>query len=98
MGRQLCRLSALTVSKASAPGMMPDGGGLYLQVSPSGSKSWIYRYAHNARERQMGLGPFPDVSLQEARNAAAACRAIRREGNDPLDVRMANKRKAVLDA
>ena len=59
LARPQNRLSASAVKGAAAPGMMADGNGLYLNVSPSGSKSWIYRFMLNGKSRDMGLGPVP---------------------------------------
>jgi hypothetical protein len=60
MAQALKRLSAKAVEnakpKGEIPRFLPDGGGLYLQVSATGTKSWMFRYAINGRERQMGLG------------------------------------------
>ena len=67
MKRQLLRLSQKEVVNKTLPGYYPDGGGLYLQVSESGSKSWLFRFVLNGKERQMGLGPFHTVTLAEAR-------------------------------
>ena len=74
MARPINRLSAMLVSKITAPGYYCDGAGLYLQVSPSGSKSWIFRYRIDGRQREMGLGPLIGLSLAEARTAAATYR------------------------
>ena len=65
--------------------MYADGGGLYLQVSEAGTKSWIFRFSLNGRERHMGLGPVMDVPLAEAREKATACRKLAREGIDPIE-------------
>ena len=56
MTRRVNRLSAVTVGKAKSAGMYADGGGLYLQVSSSGSKSWVFRFRFEGRRRDMGLG------------------------------------------
>lgn len=85
--RGIHRLKALDVQRASDRGMYADGGGLYLQVSKSGSKSWIFRYQIDRRPREMGLGPFPVVSLAEARERAAAVRKVKVDGKDPIDQR-----------
>lgn len=98
MARQLARLSAIEIKKIVRPGMYPDGGGLYLQVSVSGSKSWIYRYAILGREREMGLGPYPGVTLAEARGRAEAGRAARREGADPIEMRRLERQRSQLEA
>lgn len=98
MPRQLGRLNAMAVSKAKSVGMHADGGGLYLQVSSAGTKSWIFRFALNGREREMGLGPLPDVSLSEAREKATACRKLKREGVDPIEERKAERKQVQLAA
>lgn len=86
MARPLNRLSARQVATLGA-GLHADGGGLYLQVSKTGSRSWIFRYRLNGRLRDMGLGSARDISLQEARQEAAAARGKRALGIDPLTAR-----------
>ena len=85
MARGHSRLSALAVGRAKQPGLYPDGQGLYLQVSPSGSTSWIFRYQHARRRRYMGLGGLAAVSLSDARRKALAARKMLAEGLDPLE-------------
>ena len=63
------KLSALKVEREKQPGMYSDGNGLYLQIT-TGGKSWIFRYRMDARDREMGLGSYLDVSLLDARAAA----------------------------
>ena len=50
--RKINRLSPIKVSKLKAPGRYRDGGGLLLQVSPTGTKSWQLRYERHGRERR----------------------------------------------
>jgi len=85
MGQKINRLTALKVKKEAKPGWYSDGLGLYLQVSPSGTKSWVYRYQKSGKERRHGLGAFPTVTLEQARKAANECRLLRNEGLDPID-------------
>jgi len=54
MKRQLNKLSAVKVAKETKTGLYGDGGGLWLQIAPSGSKSWLYRYMRNGKAREMG--------------------------------------------
>ena len=61
------RLTAVHIKNLSKPGFYHDGGGLYLQISRFGSKSWILRYTLNQKKRDMGLGPLTDWTLAEAR-------------------------------
>jgi integrase len=76
-----------------------DGRGLYIQVKPSGRKSWVYRYKMNRKTHWLGLGPFPDVSPEEAREAAGEARKLKRAGKDPLIVRQeAADAKTAADA
>lgn len=87
MPRSLNRLSAKTVSTAKAKGYYADGGGLYLQVSALGTKSWVFRFTRSGKTREMGLGPLHTISLAEARDKALACRKLLLEGKDPIEER-----------
>src|SRR6516225_10140909 len=99
MTRSIHRLSPAAVKHAK-PGMHCDGGGLYLQaVLGAGGvvrKSWLFRFAENGRERQMGLGSLDNVSLAQAREKAAECRRLRQEGVDPIEAR--NSQRASIAA
>lgn len=94
--RQLHRLNALRISKETTPGYYADGGGLYLQISASGSRSWIFRFSIAKRSREMGLGPLSSVSLAEARAQAANCRKLRSEGVDPIQARDDERARAAV--
>src|ERR1700732_5227256 len=90
MGRTLNRLSAVAVNTGiSRRGMYHDGGGLYLQVSAGGAKSWIFRFMLDGRAREMGLGPLHTIPLAEARKRATECRRMRLDGIDPITARSA---------
>lgn len=105
MARTLQRLNSLSLAREKKPGYYADGGGLYLQVTAAGSRSWIYRFALAGRRREMGLGPFPDVSLADARVAAATARTVVKAGRDPIaereaardGARLAQARKVTFD-
>jgi integrase len=86
MARQLNRLTAKTV-QAAKPGKYADGGGLFLQVTNAGVKSWTFRYARGGVERYMGLGPVHTVSLAQARQKAQDAREQLAAGQDPQDAR-----------
>lgn len=94
MGRELFKLSARRVTTVSKPGYYADGGGLYLQVSPSGAKTWIFRYRFAGKRPEMGLGPVHTVGLAEAREAAQAARKALLDGIDPLAARRAARAAA----
>ena len=92
------QLSALAVKAERRRGWYADGGGLYLQVSSSGTRSWLFRYSVDRRARAMGLGSVELVSLAEARDRALAARRLLLDGIDPLDQRRAAKDAARLEA
>jgi integrase len=85
------KLTALKAKALTAPGRYGDGDGLWLQVRDASRRSWLFRYTRHGRAHQMGLGAYPDVSLAEARDAAAAIRKMLRQGQDPLELRRAEK-------
>jgi integrase len=85
MARALNRLTALRAARLKQPGKHADGAGLYLQIAPGGSCAWVFRFMLDGREREMGLGPFPAVSLARAREKAQEARALKADGNDPID-------------
>ena len=93
MARPTNRLTAIGVSKATKVGRHTDGGGLYLNISVSGSKSWVFIWARDKRKREMGLGAFPTVSLAMARDRAAGCRRQVEDGLDPIAERGRETRK-----
>jgi Arm DNA-binding domain len=66
------------------PGRYCDGGGLYLNVTPAGTRSWEFRYTQLGRTRYLGLGSLNDVTLAEARERAREARIIHRAGRDPV--------------
>ena len=72
-----------------------DSGGMYLQVSPAGSKRWFLKYRVAGVEKQLALGKYPDVSLTAARKAREAAKLQKAEGHDPVQVRKIAKLRAV---
>ena len=80
-------LTAMQISKMSAPGRYADGGGLHLVIDKSGAKRWVLRTVVRGRRRDMGLGGVRTVSLAQARLTAQRYRAIARSGGDPLEER-----------
>jgi Arm DNA-binding domain len=104
--RPIGKLKALTVAREKRRGMYGDGGGLYLQVTGAGARSWIFKYWVPERDagtgelvrdpatgkvrgatREMGLGSYHVVTLEDARNRALECRQLRERGLDPIEAR-----------
>jgi integrase len=76
--------------KTVGPGRYSDGAvkGLMLVVRDSGSRAWVLRYQVGGRRRDMGLGPYPEIGLADAREKAFdARRLIKRDGKDPITER-----------
>ena len=63
MASGIHRLKAIQVKNATAGSKLCDGGGLWLFVSPSGARSWVFRYRLRGVDHEMGLGPAHDVPL-----------------------------------
>ncbi len=96
MGRHVDRLSA-TGLKSKGIGLHHDGRGLYLQVK-NGGRSWVFRYMLSGKSRYMGLGPYPGVTLAEARREAGACRKLLLGGTDPIEARQQHRQASRLQA
>lgn len=79
------KLTAVGVKNLKKPGWYGDGRGLWLQVRESGSKSWALRYTLQGRARIMGLGPWPEVTLEQARQKAFDARRLLKNPDDPQD-------------
>lgn len=84
-----------TAIKKAKPGAKPvklsDGKGMYLLVSPAGSKLWRWKYRVLGKEKVMALGAYPDVPLAQAREAMAEARKVLATGADPMVKRKADK-------
>ncbi len=80
--------------------MLCDGGGLYLQATEFGSKTWIFRYRSpiTGKLRDMGLGSILSVGLADARSKAAELRSVVLSGLDPISVRDAEKFQKSIQA
>lgn len=68
-----------------------DSGGLYLQVTPNGSKRWFWKFRIGPKEKQLALGSYPAVGLMAARKARDAARVLKDSGQDPVAVRQAER-------
>ena len=98
MARVIGRLTALAVNRAKERGLYADGGGLYLQVGISGSKSWLFRFMLLGKAQAMGLGALHAVTLAEARVKAADCRKLLAAGKNPLETKRDERTQARVAA
>lgn len=72
-----------------------DANGLYLEVSPAGSRRWFWKTYAGGKEGRLALGSYPAMSLADARKARDAARLLKSEGHNPVDVRKAQKLRAL---
>ena len=74
-----------------------DSGGLYLEVSPNGSKRWFWKYRKQGKEGRMALGSYPDVGLAAARTARDTAKNVKAGGFDPVQERKVGQLKAAVN-
>ena len=98
MKRKANRLEPLVVTRIKTPGYYPDGLNLYLQVSSTGTKSWVLRYTLAGRQREMGLGAYPLFSLANARERSQVARRLLADGIDPIEEKHKKKLNDRLSA
>ena len=95
------KLTDPKVSKAKPqpkPYKLADGGGLFLLVDPNGGRYWRLAYRYAGKQKAIGLGVYPAVTLADARAKRDAAKALLANGTDPSAARQASKREAVTDA
>jgi len=95
------KLSDAAVRKAkpeAKPYKMADGGGMYLEVMPNGSKYWRLKYRYSGKEKRLALGVYPDISLADARGRRDDARKLLANGSDPGVVKQSQKRQAKISA
>ncbi len=81
-GKLTARAAATT-----KPGSYGDGAGLYLVVSPSGGRKWVYRFSWGGKVTMMGLGSADAVSLADARGLRDEARRVLASGSNPIEAR-----------
>jgi len=75
-----------------------DASGLYLEVSPAGSKRWFWKTYSGGKESRLALGSYPTVTLTAARKARDAAKLQKSDGLDPIQLRKVEKLKALTPA
>jgi integrase len=82
----------------SKPRKLADEAGLYLYVTPSGAKTWRYDFRFLGRRQTLTLGPYPAVSLKNARRRHQAARELLEDGQNPAVAKQREKRTARASA
>lgn len=88
-----CKNAICPQGKARA--RFTDAAGLYLEVSPAGSKRWFWKTYAQGKEGRLALGSYPSVSLKDARKSRDTAKLQKSSGIDPLHVRKLAKLKAL---
>lgn len=91
-----CRNATCSPDKNRA--RLTDAGGLYLEVSPAGSKRWFWKIYANGKESRLALGSYPEVTLKAARKAREAAKLEKSQGLNPVQARKVAKLKALTPA
>lgn len=86
MSRTLNRLTARKVASLNGRGRYPDGGGLYLRITDSGSRSWSFMITREGKRTEISLGAESKVTLAAARQLAGRMRDAIALGDDPRSV------------
>ncbi len=99
MPKRVPELGALAVKGLTNPGLHAVGGvaGLCLNVTSTGARSWILRTMIADKRREVGLGPFPDVGLAQARKNARELKQRISQGVDPVEERRAARAALIAD-
>ncbi len=88
------KLTARQISTAKPtekPYKLSDGGGLYLLVNPNGSRYWRMKYRYAGKEKLLSIGVYPDVTLAEARDKRTQAKRILAAGDEPSEVKQAER-------
>ena len=77
---------------------LSDGGGLYLHVTPNGSKLWRLAYRFDGKQKLLSFGPYPTVTLANARKKRDEAKAVLADGQDPSKKAQEAKRQQHLES
>lgn len=91
-----CKAATCPADKTRA--RFADAGGLYLEVSPNGSKRWFWKYRFNGKEKRLSLGNYPAVKLKDVRIDRDDARKLLSQGTDPTQQRQLNKATSRVSA
>lgn len=90
-------LKTVTVGQGEGRRDYPDGKGLHIRVSPTGSKTWVLIFRSGGKLRRLTLGTYPSMSLAEARKKTADIRVRIKEGEDPDPAATANRNSPTVE-
>lgn len=91
----LTQLKIQNAKPKEKPYKLGDSGGLYMLVTPQGSRLWRFRYVYLGKQKDLALGQYPDLSLTEAREKRDEARRIKAKDIDPLAYKQEQRRIAI---
>jgi integrase len=77
---------------------MADGGGLYIELSPAGTRTWRWAFRHCGKQKTLTIGAYPKVTLAQARKARDLARERLKDGVDPVIERQQQRERAMAAA
>ena len=80
----MSKLTNIQLKSKNKTGRYPDGNHLYFVIGKNGNQNWTIIYTINGKKREMGLGPYPEISLKSARLKRDGLKALIIQGKDPL--------------
>ena len=93
------KLTATEIKSAKAKAYkLADGGGMYLEIFPNGTKSWRMKYRIGGKEKRVVFGVYPTVTLADARRRRDESKKILAGGGDPGQEKQAEKQARILAA
>jgi len=95
---QLTDIQCKTAKPGEKVRKLSDGGGLQLWIQPTGSKQWRLAYRYNGKQKLYAIGPYPLITLAEARESANDARKHLTRGVDPMAVKREKKIRAAAEA
>ena len=90
-------LKANEINKIKQKGIYSDGDGLRLRVDKNNNKNWVFRYSMFGKSKDMGLGKFPIVTLNDARQKLVNAKKIIYEGKDPIKLKKEKQTLVLLE-
>lgn len=92
------KIRRLTAAGKHVPGKHSDGGGLYIEITEAGGSYWRLKYRFAGKEKRLAFGVYPTVGLKDAREKREAAKKVLARGDDPGEVRKAEKERTKIEA
>lgn len=89
------KLTALQVRNTKTPCRLPDGAGLFFEITDTGIKRWLHRFKLGGKNGMYIIGRYPELSLEEARKEHRKAKALIREGKNPAQARRKKKLETI---